>query len=155
MPPRFEVIGVAGLPEIARGDDLARLTVDAARAQGTPLLAASFGRFTVVLRGTGAGTTPEDLRARYSELAVALTLPAVEVSAPELFTSAEALPPAVSGMPLPPIATPAGGWKEPNPGCGTRSSGTSRSGSTRERSRPRPRWSGRVGPESRPSRRPG
>jgi coenzyme F420-0:L-glutamate ligase / coenzyme F420-1:gamma-L-glutamate ligase len=39
MPPRFEVIGVAGLPEIARGDDLGRLTVDAARAQGTPLLA--------------------------------------------------------------------------------------------------------------------
>jgi coenzyme F420-0:L-glutamate ligase / coenzyme F420-1:gamma-L-glutamate ligase len=39
MPPRFEVIGVAGLPEIARGDDLARLVVDAARAQGTPLLA--------------------------------------------------------------------------------------------------------------------
>jgi|SRR5882724_8885065 len=39
MPPRFEVIGVAGLPEIARGDDLGALIVDAARAQGTPLAA--------------------------------------------------------------------------------------------------------------------
>ena len=37
MPPRFEVIGVAGLPEIARGADLGPLIVDAARAQGTPL----------------------------------------------------------------------------------------------------------------------
>jgi len=40
MPPRFEVIGVAGLPEIARGDDLGALIVDAARAQGTPLAVA-------------------------------------------------------------------------------------------------------------------
>jgi coenzyme F420-0:L-glutamate ligase/coenzyme F420-1:gamma-L-glutamate ligase len=39
MPPRFEVIGVAGLPEIARSDDLGALIVDAARAQGTPLAA--------------------------------------------------------------------------------------------------------------------
>ncbi len=39
MPPRFEVIGVAGLPEIARGDDLGPLVVVAARAQGTPLAA--------------------------------------------------------------------------------------------------------------------
>jgi coenzyme F420-0:L-glutamate ligase / coenzyme F420-1:gamma-L-glutamate ligase len=39
MPPRFEVIGVAGLPEIARGDDLGALIADAARAQGTPLAA--------------------------------------------------------------------------------------------------------------------
>ena len=39
MPPRFEVIGVAGLPEIARGDDLGPLIVDTARAQGTPLAA--------------------------------------------------------------------------------------------------------------------
>ena len=39
MPPRFEVIGVAGLPEIARGVDLGPLIVDAARAQGTPLAA--------------------------------------------------------------------------------------------------------------------
>src|SRR6266545_3844697 len=39
MPPRFEVIGVAGLPEIARGDDLGALIVDAARAKGTPLAA--------------------------------------------------------------------------------------------------------------------
>ena len=37
MPPRFEVIGVAGLPEIAQGADLGPLIVDAARAQGTPL----------------------------------------------------------------------------------------------------------------------
>ena len=37
MPPRFEVIGVAGMPEIARGDDLGPLVVDAAHAQGTPL----------------------------------------------------------------------------------------------------------------------
>ena len=37
MPPRYEVIGVEGLPEIGLGHDLARLIVDASRAQGTPL----------------------------------------------------------------------------------------------------------------------
>jgi coenzyme F420-0:L-glutamate ligase/coenzyme F420-1:gamma-L-glutamate ligase len=39
MPPRYEVIGVEGLPEIRRGDDLGRLIVDAARRQATPLAA--------------------------------------------------------------------------------------------------------------------
>ena len=39
MPPRFEVIGVEGLPEIRRGDDVGQLLVDAAVAQGTPLAA--------------------------------------------------------------------------------------------------------------------
>jgi coenzyme F420-0:L-glutamate ligase/coenzyme F420-1:gamma-L-glutamate ligase len=37
MAARFEVIGIAGLPEIARGDDLGSFIVDAARAQDTPL----------------------------------------------------------------------------------------------------------------------
>ena len=37
-PPRYEVIGVEAMPEIVRGDDLARLVVDAAARQGTPLL---------------------------------------------------------------------------------------------------------------------
>lgn len=37
-PPRLEVIGLAGLPEIRPGDDLAALIVEAARTQGTPLL---------------------------------------------------------------------------------------------------------------------
>jgi coenzyme F420-0:L-glutamate ligase / coenzyme F420-1:gamma-L-glutamate ligase len=37
MPPRYEVIGVAGLGEIAPGDDLVRLIVEATRAQETPL----------------------------------------------------------------------------------------------------------------------
>ena len=37
MPRRYEVIGIEGLPEIHRGDDLAGLLVQAARAQGTPL----------------------------------------------------------------------------------------------------------------------
>jgi len=36
---RYEVIGVEGLPEIARGDDLGRLIADAARRQQTPLAA--------------------------------------------------------------------------------------------------------------------
>jgi coenzyme F420-0:L-glutamate ligase / coenzyme F420-1:gamma-L-glutamate ligase len=36
-PPRYEVVGVGGLPEIRPGDDLARLIVDAAAAQGTAL----------------------------------------------------------------------------------------------------------------------
>ena len=36
-PPRYELIGVVGLPEIRPGDDLARLIVDAATVQGTPL----------------------------------------------------------------------------------------------------------------------
>jgi len=37
VPPRYEVIGVEGLPEISRGDDLARMIVEAATRQGTPL----------------------------------------------------------------------------------------------------------------------
>ena len=37
MPPRYEVIGVEGLPEIGRGEDLARLIARAAAAQGTSL----------------------------------------------------------------------------------------------------------------------
>lgn len=37
MPPRYEVIGIEGLPEIARGDDLGRLIAEAAARQGTPL----------------------------------------------------------------------------------------------------------------------
>jgi coenzyme F420-0:L-glutamate ligase / coenzyme F420-1:gamma-L-glutamate ligase len=39
MPPRYEVIGVEGLPEIHVGDDLGRLIADATTAQGTPLAA--------------------------------------------------------------------------------------------------------------------
>lgn len=37
MPPRYEVIGIEGLPEIDRGDDLGLLIADAARRQQTPL----------------------------------------------------------------------------------------------------------------------
>lgn len=37
MPPRYEVIGVEGLPEIGRGEDLAGLIARAAAAQGTSL----------------------------------------------------------------------------------------------------------------------
>ena len=36
-PPRYEVIGIVGLGEVRPGDDVTRLLVDAARAQGTPL----------------------------------------------------------------------------------------------------------------------
>lgn len=36
-PPRYEVIGVEALPEIARGDDLAGLIAEAAARQRTPL----------------------------------------------------------------------------------------------------------------------
>ena len=39
MPPRYEVIGVEGLPEIGRGDDLVPIIARAAGAQGTPLAA--------------------------------------------------------------------------------------------------------------------
>ena len=39
MPPRYEVIGVEGLPEIGRGDDLVRVIARAAAVQGTPLAA--------------------------------------------------------------------------------------------------------------------
>jgi coenzyme F420-0:L-glutamate ligase/coenzyme F420-1:gamma-L-glutamate ligase len=39
VPPRYEIIGVEGLPEIARGDDLGRLIADSAARQGTPLAA--------------------------------------------------------------------------------------------------------------------
>jgi coenzyme F420-0:L-glutamate ligase/coenzyme F420-1:gamma-L-glutamate ligase len=37
VPPRYEVIGIEGLPEITPGADLGRLIVEAARSQGTPL----------------------------------------------------------------------------------------------------------------------
>ncbi|MBM3219537.1 MAG: coenzyme F420-0:L-glutamate ligase [Candidatus Rokubacteria bacterium] len=37
MPPRYEVIGIAGVVEVRPGDDVARLVVDAAAAQGTPV----------------------------------------------------------------------------------------------------------------------
>lgn len=37
MPPRYEVIGLQGIPEVHPGDDLPRLVVDAARRQDTPL----------------------------------------------------------------------------------------------------------------------
>ncbi|MEX2224587.1 MAG: coenzyme F420-0:L-glutamate ligase [Candidatus Rokuibacteriota bacterium] len=37
MPPRYEVIGVEGLPEFRPGDDLAGEIADAARRQGTPI----------------------------------------------------------------------------------------------------------------------
>lgn len=40
MPPRYEILGVEGLPEIKRDDDLAGLIAEAARAQQTPLEAA-------------------------------------------------------------------------------------------------------------------
>jgi coenzyme F420-0:L-glutamate ligase/coenzyme F420-1:gamma-L-glutamate ligase len=36
-PPRYEVIGIAGLAEVRPGDDVGRLIVDAAAAQGTPV----------------------------------------------------------------------------------------------------------------------
>jgi coenzyme F420-0:L-glutamate ligase/coenzyme F420-1:gamma-L-glutamate ligase len=39
MPPRYEVIGIEGLPEIHVGDDLGRLISEGAAAQGTPLAA--------------------------------------------------------------------------------------------------------------------
>jgi coenzyme F420-0:L-glutamate ligase / coenzyme F420-1:gamma-L-glutamate ligase len=39
VPPRYEVIGVEGLPEITCGEDLAQLIAAAAAAQGTPLTA--------------------------------------------------------------------------------------------------------------------
>jgi coenzyme F420-0:L-glutamate ligase/coenzyme F420-1:gamma-L-glutamate ligase len=37
MPPRYEVIGVEGIPEVRPGDDIARMIVDAAARQGTPI----------------------------------------------------------------------------------------------------------------------
>lgn len=37
MPPRYEVIGVEGIPEVKPGDDIARFIVDAAARQDTPL----------------------------------------------------------------------------------------------------------------------
>ena len=37
MPPRYEVIGVEGIGEVRPGDDVARVVVDAAARQGTPL----------------------------------------------------------------------------------------------------------------------
>src|SRR3989304_9449557 len=36
-PPRYEVIGIVGLPEIRKGDDLGRLMVEAAASQATAL----------------------------------------------------------------------------------------------------------------------
>ena len=38
-PPRYEVIGVQGIAEVRRGDDIAALIVEAAARQSTPVLA--------------------------------------------------------------------------------------------------------------------
>ncbi|HEY3186940.1 MAG TPA: coenzyme F420-0:L-glutamate ligase [Solirubrobacteraceae bacterium] len=38
-PPRYEILGVVGLPEVRPHDDVGRLIVDAAVRQGTPLAA--------------------------------------------------------------------------------------------------------------------
>lgn len=38
-PPRYEVIGVTGIPEVREGDDVGALIAGAATAQGTPLRA--------------------------------------------------------------------------------------------------------------------
>jgi coenzyme F420-0:L-glutamate ligase / coenzyme F420-1:gamma-L-glutamate ligase len=38
MPPRYEVIGVEGIGEVRPGDDVARIVVEAAARQGTPVL---------------------------------------------------------------------------------------------------------------------
>ncbi|HEY3064833.1 MAG TPA: coenzyme F420-0:L-glutamate ligase [Methylomirabilota bacterium] len=38
--PRYEVIGIAGIPEVKPGDDVARLVVEAAQRQDTPLRSA-------------------------------------------------------------------------------------------------------------------
>jgi coenzyme F420-0:L-glutamate ligase/coenzyme F420-1:gamma-L-glutamate ligase len=37
VPPRYEVIGIEGVPEVEPGDDIARLIVEAAARQSTPL----------------------------------------------------------------------------------------------------------------------
>jgi coenzyme F420-0:L-glutamate ligase/coenzyme F420-1:gamma-L-glutamate ligase len=39
MPPTITLIGIEGLPDFTQGDDVARLTVEAALRQGTPLAA--------------------------------------------------------------------------------------------------------------------
>jgi coenzyme F420-0:L-glutamate ligase / coenzyme F420-1:gamma-L-glutamate ligase len=39
VPPRYEVIGVEGIGEVRPGDDVARIVIDAASAQSTPLRA--------------------------------------------------------------------------------------------------------------------
>lgn len=39
MPPRYEVIGIEGIGEVRRGDDLAAVIASAAARQGTPLAA--------------------------------------------------------------------------------------------------------------------
>jgi len=38
MPPRYEVIGIEGIGEVRRGDDIAAIVLDAAVRQGTPVL---------------------------------------------------------------------------------------------------------------------
>ena len=45
MPPRYEVIGIEGIGELRPGDDVARVVVDAAVRQRTPIL----GRDVIVL----------------------------------------------------------------------------------------------------------
>ena len=59
MPPRYEVIGVEGLPEIGLGHDLARLIVEAARAQETPLAP---GDLLVVSQKIGSKTEGRVIR---------------------------------------------------------------------------------------------
>ena len=68
MPPRYEVIGVEGLPEVRRDDDVGALLVEAARAQGTALAARDVVVVTqkVVSKAEGrlVEVDPDDVAAR-------------------------------------------------------------------------------------------
>ncbi len=76
MTPRYEVIGVVGLPEIRRGDDLGRLIVEGAAAQATPIRDGDLLVVTqkVVSKAEGRVVRLADITASLAALAMAREL---------------------------------------------------------------------------------
>ena len=73
MPPEIRAIGIAGLPEVQAGDDLAAQIMDAAAAQGTPIADGDVLVVTqkIVSKAEGRVMTIDDVIA--SPLALAIT----------------------------------------------------------------------------------
>lgn len=73
MPPQITVIGIAGMPEASPGDDLAAQILEAAEAQGTPILDRDVLVVTqkIVSKAEGRVVTIEGVEA--SPLAIAIT----------------------------------------------------------------------------------
>ena len=73
MPPQLTVIGIEGMPEAGPGDDLASQILDAARAQGTPVLAGDVLVVTQKIVSKAEGRVMSIEEVEPSPLAIAIT----------------------------------------------------------------------------------